>query len=81
MDELDLNLYILAEIKYKKEHKKEETDKLFPLDWYSNKNYKLKIEIITEALKKNIRIEDTTLYQESFIEGHKYEKNISKNEQ
>ena len=69
MDELDFNLYVIAEIKYKKEHSNEED--VFPVDWYSNKNYKLKTEIIAEALKKNIKIDDTELYQKEFIEGAK----------
>ena len=51
---------------------------LFPIDWYSSKNYKLKTEIIAEAIKKDIKIEDTNLYQTQFIEGiktYKLEKN------
>lgn len=66
MDELDLNLYIMAELKYKKEHSNEEN--IFPTDWYSNKNYQLKTEIIAEAIKNNIVIEKTTLYQNNFKE-------------
>lgn len=69
MTEDDLNLYVIAEHTYEKKHENE--DNLFPVDFYSSKNYKLKIEIITEAIKKGIRIEDTDLYQNKFIEGTK----------
>ena len=69
MDELDLNLYVMAELNYKKLH--DSDDNIFPMDWYSNKNYKLKTEIIAEAIKKNIKIEDTELYNTKFIEGVK----------
>lgn len=67
MTEEDLNLYIMAELTYKKKHGNK--DNLFPVDWYSSKNYKLKIEIIAEAIKNNIEIENTNLYQTQFIEG------------
>ena len=66
MDELDLNLYTLAELKYKKIHNNE--NNIFPIDWYSNKNYKLKVEIIAEAIKNNIKINETSLYQNKFSE-------------
>lgn len=69
MDELDLNLYIIAELKYKEEHINEKDEDIFPVDWYSSKNYKLKTEIILEAIKNKIIIEDTNLYQTKFIEG------------
>ncbi len=69
MDELDLNLYVMAELRYKHEHPDVNEDNLFPIDWYSNKNYKLKTEIIAEAIKNKITIEETNLYQTKFIEG------------
>lgn len=67
-----LELYTLAEITYIKhfENKIENKEYLFPENWYENKNYKLKIEIITEAIKKNILIEYTQKYQD-IIEGVK----------
>ena len=70
------DLYEMAELTYKKKYGNK--DDLFPIDWYSSKNYKLKTEIIAEAIKNNIKIEDTDLYQTQFIEGiktYKLEKN------
>ena len=66
----DYNLYLLAELTYKSEHKDIEEDILFPTNWYSINNYKLKIEIIDEALEKNIYIKDTKSYQK-LLEGNK----------
>ena len=36
---------------------------IFPTDWYKHTNYKDKIEILNEALEKNILIKDTELYK------------------
>lgn len=41
---------------------------LYPNGWSLNKNYEAKIEILKEALEKQITIENTDLYQNS-IEG------------
>ena len=71
MEMEDYNLYVIAELSYKKKYKNEKD--IFPIDWYSNRNYKLKTEIIAEAIKNNIKIEDTYLYQDKFLEGIKYE--------
>lgn len=62
-------LYTLAELSYQKhfENKMEE-ELLYPEGWYNNQNYKLKIDIIAEAIFKNILIEYTDKYQE-LIEG------------
>ena len=59
-------LYTLAELAYNKHFEKivEDKENLYPLGWYERNNYKLKIEIITEAIKNNILIEDTQKYQE-----------------
>lgn len=67
MDEMDLNLYVIAELNYKKRHNNQKN--IFPNNWYSNNNYKLKTEIIAEAIKKNIKIEETDLYINNMIEG------------
>lgn len=64
----DFDLYIIAELKYKKAHRDIPENKLFPFDWYSSRNYVLKTKIILEAIKKNIEINKTDLYQENFIE-------------
>ena len=69
MDEQDLNLYIIAELRYKKEHLNENKESIFPVDWYSSRNYKLKTEIIAEAIKNKTIIENTNLYHDKFIEG------------
>ena len=60
MDEEDYELYILAELHYTDEYSGE-----FPLNWYNSNNYKIKTEIITEALEKHIKIEDTDLYKQA----------------
>lgn len=75
-DDLDYKLYVLAEITYKKENEDKSEEELFPFDWYSIKNYKYKVEIIGEALKKNILIKETELYKER-VEGIRDE-NIDK---
>ncbi len=60
----DYKLYILAELNYKDEHKEEIND-LFPNNWYNSNDYKLKTNIIGEALLNNIKIEDTPMYKEA----------------
>ncbi len=64
----DYNLYVIAELNYKKHHEGEED--IFPVDWYSSKDYKYKTEIIAEALRNNILIEETELFQNRFKENH-----------
>ena len=61
-DEMDYKLYVIAELSYKKAHSDINEEELFPIDWYSSNNYKLKTEIIAQALKTNMMIEDTELY-------------------
>lgn len=63
-------LYTLAELAYQKHFEKNINNKeyLFPENWYENINYKLKIEIITEAIKEDKLIEYTQKYQE-IVEG------------
>ena len=67
MDDMDLNLYVIAELQYKKIHG--DSEDIFPMEWYSTKDYKLKTEIIAEAIKKNISVEETELYQQNMVEG------------
>lgn len=67
-EDLDYNLYVLAEIAYQKEHEDLSEQELFPHDWYSITNYKVKVEIIGEALKENILVHETKLYKDR-IEG------------
>lgn len=70
MQDNDYKLYVLAEIAYKKEHENESEDLIFPADWYSIKNYKSKVEMIAEAIKKKCIIQYTDLYKER-VEGIK----------
>ncbi len=63
-DNSDYNLYVLAELNYKKQHENE--GDIFPVDWYSSKDYKYKTQIIVEALINNITIEVTELFQNRF---------------
>lgn len=65
-------LYNLAEMAYEKHFENNFANKeyLYPEGWYSKQNYKLKIEIIAEAIKNNVIIENTSKYQET-IEGVK----------
>lgn len=62
-EDLEYSLYVISEVTYQKEHKELSEKALFPYDWYSITDYRLKLEIITEALNKNILIEDTILYK------------------
>lgn len=76
MSDIDKNklfeLYTLAELAYERQF--EETiynkTRLYPEGWYENKNYKLKIEILTEAIKNSTLIENIPKYKET-IEGIK----------
>ena len=63
MDELEYKLYVLAELNYKKEHPDKKEEDLYPFDWFSINNYRLKNEIIAEALKNGKLIKDTQKYQ------------------
>lgn len=67
-----LELYTLAELAYEKHFQSsvDNIETLYPDGWHEKKNYKQKIEIITQAIKENILIENTTKYQDS-IEGVK----------
>ena len=72
-DEKNLfELYTLAEISYQNHFKNyyNDIELIYPEGWYKKKNYKTKIEIITEAIKTNKLIIDTLGYQK-IIEGIK----------
>ena len=55
-------LYTITEMTYIKG--KENIGNLFPIDWYSSTDYIKKIEILGEAIKKNILIVETDKYKE-----------------
>ena len=66
-DKMDYDLYVLAEISYKKAFNLESEENLFPEGWYSSNNYKLKTEILAEAIDNNTLIEETPMYKEAVI--------------
>ena len=62
---VDKEMYILMEINYLKENNRSVDDNnidLFPFDWYKIDNYKLKTEILYEAIKKKVKVIDTDGY-------------------
>jgi len=64
MDTKIFELYTLAELSYQKHFKDiYAKENLYPIDWYENKDYKEKINIIGEAIKENQLIKDTTSYK------------------
>lgn len=65
-DDKLFELYTLAEMKYKKNF--ENVENLYPSEWYNNYNYKLKIKILSEAIKNNQLIINTKTYLEN-LEG------------
>ena len=67
---MEYDLYILAELSYKKEHSDLSDEELFPNNWYSIKDYRAKTLIIDEALEKNILIKETEKYKD-ILEGTK----------
>ena len=59
-------LYTLTELTYEKKFNNlKDKDSLYPEGWYSNKNYKEKIDILSEAIKDNKLIINTNKYNES----------------
>ena len=64
MNNLDYNLYVLAELAYKNEHLDLKENQLYPANWYETKDYKEKNEIIAEAIKEKVLIIDTKRYKE-----------------
>lgn len=63
-EDMFYKLYVLAEIKYKKENNKIPDENLFPDNWHLNSDYKTKIKIIGEALNKKCLIKDTITYMD-----------------
>lgn len=71
MEDKLFELYTLAELSYKNHFKDFVKDyELFPIEWYKNKNYKIKIKIIYDAIKSNTLIVNTPSYLD-IIEGEK----------
>ena len=74
-DEDSLRMQLrMIEVAYIKNHGFEvgsiEADKLFPIDWFEDCDYKDKIAIIAEAITEQKKIIETKLYQRR-IEGVK----------
>ena len=63
----DKDLYTIAVSRYKEETPNLDLDNLFSSDWNLNKNYKLKIEIIAEAIQNGITVEETDTYKQVFV--------------
>ncbi len=66
----DKELYILMEMNYLKENNRtiEDNNKdLFPINWYKITDYKLKTEILYEAIKEKVKIEKTKKYIKSIF--------------
>lgn len=63
----DKDLYTLAVLRYKEENPNLDLDNLFSSDWNLNKNYKLKVEIIAEAIQNGITVEETDTYKQVFV--------------
>lgn len=67
----DRFLCTMLEVTYEKRFKekiKENSRELYPVEWFGNTNYRFKINVISEALKKNCLVKDTELFKSS-IEG------------
>ncbi len=70
-------LYVIAAMRYEEENPNFSIDALYPLGWHMNKNYKLKVLIIAEAIEKHILVYDTDLYKKTFL--HKVNRSLKKN--
>lgn len=62
----DKDLYTIAVMRYKKEHKELSDNNIFPKEWNLSADYRTKIMIIAEAIKTNALVEDTKLYKKIF---------------
>ena len=60
---MDEYIYIAIENKYNSFCKEKNKDVIFPSYWYKIPDYKLKSEILFEAMKYNICIENTKKYK------------------
>ena len=62
----DKDLYTIAVMRYKEENPNLDIHNLFSMEWNLSHNYKLKNNIIAEALEKHVLVEETELYKKSF---------------
>ena len=71
MNKEHFKLYVIAEMNYINKFKNYYQE-VFPNDWFTIKDYKLKIKILSECIKNNILIKDSELYiQTKEKESHK----------
>ena len=70
MEDKLFRLYTLAIMNYEKKFvsRVNNIEELYPKKWNDDKDYKVKINIIGEAIKNNILIKDTKLYQDYIID-------------
>ena len=59
----DYKLYLVSELFYKELFGDKKESELFPSNWYGSDNYKLKAEIIMEAIREHKLIIDTEKYK------------------
>ena len=65
----DKNIYVMIELRYLKENNRNINDNnsdLFPQNWYKINDYKLKTEIIYEAIKNKKKIKETNKYKNTY---------------
>lgn len=65
----DKDIYVMLEVNYLKELNKsidDNNDDLFPFNWYRITNYKLKSEILFDAIKNKVKIIDTKKYKDTY---------------
>ena len=71
MNKEHFKLYVIAEMNYINKFTNY-YEELFPDDWFTIKDYKLKIKILLNSIKNNILIKDSELYiQIKENESHK----------
>jgi hypothetical protein len=71
MNKEHFKLYVIAEMNYINKFTNY-YEELFPDDWFTIKDYKLKIKILLNCIKNNILIKDSELYiQIKENESHK----------
>lgn len=63
MNKEHFKLYIIAEMNYVNKFKNYYIE-IFPNDWFTIKDYKLKTKIISDCIKNNILIKDSKFYIE-----------------
>ena len=61
----DKDLYTIAVLRYQEENPNLDENNLFPIGWNNNYDYKLKINIIAEAIKNKTTVQNTELYRNS----------------